>query len=269
MIIQSIKTEKLTEQGDILAFIDRYIPRVAEQSIVVITSKVVSILEGNVIPTADVDKKALIKRQADLYLQSATASKYNVEITIKNNIMIGSSGIDESNANDHYILWPRSADETAKTVWNHLRKRDKISHCGVIITDSRIVPLRWGTLGLGLAWCGFLPLKRYIGTPDIFGRNLKMTNGSILDGLAASAVLLMGEGDEQTPLAYITDVPFVTFTDAPPTPEEIAALRIAPEDDLRSPRSDDSRPLSPKRVSSKAPERSRVRNIPGLDAMNP
>jgi F420-0:gamma-glutamyl ligase len=45
----------------------------------------------------------------------------------------------------------------------------------------------------------------------------------------------MGEADEQTPMAVIEDVPFVTFQERDPTGEELAALRISLEDDLYAP----------------------------------
>jgi len=71
--------------------------------------------------------------------------------------------------------------------------------------------LRRGTIGISLAHCGFNPLKDYRGTKDIFGRKFTMTQTNITDGLAAAAVVVMGEGREQTPLALITDIPGVRF----------------------------------------------------------
>ena len=63
----------------------------------------------------------------------------------------------------------------------------------------------------------------------------ELNHASIIDGLASSAVTVMGEGNEQTPLALIKDVPFITFQDCPPTKEEIEALTIKPEDDIYAP----------------------------------
>jgi dihydrofolate synthase / folylpolyglutamate synthase len=47
--------------------------------------------------------------------------------------------------------------------------------------------------------------------------------------------MVMGEGGQQTPIALITDVPFVTFTGRDPTPEELQALIIDPKDDIYAP----------------------------------
>ena len=42
----------------------------------------------------------------------------------------------------------------------------------------------------------------------------------------------MGQGEEQTPLATITDIPFVTFQNHTPTREEHDMLRIEKEKDI-------------------------------------
>jgi F420-0:gamma-glutamyl ligase len=62
-----------------------------------------------------------------------------------------------------------------------------------------------------------------------------MTKVNVMDALAASAVLVMGEGSERTPLAVIDELPFVSFRADSPTESELARLRIAPEDDLYAP----------------------------------
>lgn len=60
------------------------------------------------------------------------------------------------------------------------------------------------------------------------------TKANIADGLASSAVLVMGEGNEQTPLAIITEIPFVRFTRNSPTKQELSELPIDLRDDLYS-----------------------------------
>ena len=62
-----------------------------------------------------------------------------------------------------------------------------------------------------------------------------MTKSSVLDGLAASAVLAMGEGNEQTPLVVIRDANFVVFNDTPPSSGDIEALIIDRNDDIYAP----------------------------------
>lgn len=50
--------------------------------------------------------------------------------------------------------------------------------------------------------------------------------------MAAAAVLVMGEGDECTPLAVLSETSFVTFQDSNPTREELDSLRISRTEDV-------------------------------------
>lgn len=59
-----------------------------------------------------------------------------------------------------------------------------------------------------------------------------MTKANVMDALAVAAVLVMGEGDEQTPLAVITDADFVEFEDKNPSKQELKDLSINIDDDL-------------------------------------
>jgi putative folate metabolism gamma-glutamate ligase len=234
MKVTSIKTEKITSTGPLTKILDTYISEFPENSILVITSKIVSICEGRVVKTNDADKHKLIEKEAELFIPPSE-SKYDVTLTIKHNLIVPSAGIDESNGNGYFILWPSDPQKTANDVREYLVRRFNISHAGVIVSDSRTSPLRWGTTGAAIAHSGFSALNNYIGTPDIFGRLLEMTKANIADGLAVSAVLVMGEGKEQTPLAVISDIPFVQFQNRNPSEKELKDLMISMKDDVYAP----------------------------------
>jgi putative folate metabolism gamma-glutamate ligase len=235
MIVTAYKTPKIVVGSDLFATLDECLPKLSEKSIVVVTSKIISICQGRIVKNdGTADKHDLIRREAQLYMEEENSRKWGIILTVKNDTLIASSGIDESNGNGYFILWPKDIEKTASDIWNYLRVNHHLKHMGVIITDSHTTPLRWGVTGIGIGWCGFEPLKNYINEPDIFGRLLHVTKASVLDGLAASSVLVMGEGKEQTPLSVITDVPFVTFKDRPPTPAEIKALHISVTEDIFS-----------------------------------
>ncbi|MDB5181359.1 MAG: putative F420-0--gamma-glutamyl ligase, partial [Candidatus Saccharibacteria bacterium] len=205
-----------------------------EGTVVAIAAKIVSLCEGRAIPMDAVDKDELIAQESSWYLPR-TSSRYNVSFTITRNMLIPTAGIDESNANDHYILWPKDVQESANRIRKHLQEKYKLKNLGVIITDSTTRPMQWGTTGIAVAFSGFKPLKDYIGTDDIFGRTMQFQKSNIANGLAAAAVLLMGEGSEQTPLCVISDLSFIEFQDNDPTAAELESLIIAPEDDLYAP----------------------------------
>lgn len=232
----AIQTHKVIpgKDTDILAVVDRYLPKLSEGSIIAITSKIISICEGNFVDSKAVQQDELVAKEADYYLPP-TESKYGFSLTIKNNLLVPNAGVDESNGNGYYILLPKNPQQSANDIRDHLRGKYNIKDLGVIITDSTTRPLRWGVTGVSIAYSGFLPLNNYIGTPDIFGRELHATKVNVADGLAATAVLAMGEGKEQSPLAVITDVSFVQFTNEDPSEEELTSLRIALEDDVYAP----------------------------------
>ena len=99
-----------------------------------------------------------------------------------------------------------------------------------MITDSRTMPLRAGVTGVAVGYAGFRGIKDYRGTPDIFGRKFKFSRTNIADGLATAAVLVMGEGSEQQPLAIIKRAP-VEFCDRVNRME----LRIDIQEDMYRP----------------------------------
>lgn len=235
MNIQAIHTDQVTDTtGDIFKFLDQHIHTLEEKSVLAVTSKIVSICEGRVVKIGSVDKDTLIANESEFYLPH-TESKYDVTLTINHNLLIASAGIDESNGNGYYVLWPSDPQQSANAIREYLVNRFLLRSVGVVITDSRTSPLRTGITGVALSHSGFLALNNYIGKPDIFGRLLTMSQANTADGLAESAVCTMGEGKEQTPLAVITDISFVQFQQRNPTEKELSDLHIDIVDDLYAP----------------------------------
>lgn len=230
MKVTPIKTIKVTAGADLYKILDDSIKSLPEKSILVITSKIISLCENNVAKIGSIAKDELIHNQADLYLP--LDKTYNINLTIKNNILIPSAGIDESNGNGFYIMWPEDPWKSANEIRHYLSKKFKLKNLGIIIVDSKTTPLRWGVTGTALAHSGFNALNDYTGKPDIFGRKFKFEKANIADSLSVAAVAVMGEGSEQTPIALIEDVPFVEFQKRNPTDLEIENLKIDMKNDL-------------------------------------
>jgi putative folate metabolism gamma-glutamate ligase len=232
MKVSVYKTDKvLPGSHDLFALLDASLPSLPDRSIVSVAAKIVSLCEGRVVSMDKAEKDDLIRQESQQYLPR-NLSKYDVSFTITHHMLIPTAGIDESNGNGDYILWPKDLQASANAIREHLLEKHGLRHVGVIITDSTTRPLQWGTTGIAIAYSGFSPLKNYIGQEDIFGRKLEYQKASIANGLAAAAVTLMGEGNEQTPLALLEDLPFVDFQDSNPTQQELQALNIEPQDDL-------------------------------------
>lgn len=232
MKVTPIKTEKIVPGKNLFTLLDESLPKLNGEEVVVITSKIVAICQGRVVKNdGKITKHDLMIKEADFYLPEEYVD-YGIYMTIKNNMVVASAGIDESNGGGYFVLWPENIQKTTNEIWEHLRKKHDVKNLGVVISDSKIIPMRKGTSGVGLSWCGFEPLRNYIGTPDIFGHNLRVTKANVVDGIAASAVLNTGEGSEQTPLAVVSEVTNVNFVDRIPTEEEINEMSIKPEDDV-------------------------------------
>jgi dihydrofolate synthase / folylpolyglutamate synthase len=234
MIITPIKTPKILPCAyPLVDIITNNIAELREDSILVITSKVVSLCENRVRSMASYDKESLVEQESDRFTKSI--GPYGFHFTVTNNTLIPSAGIDESNSNGNYVLWPENPQESANNTRKLLKSYYKLKNVGIIITDSTCSPLRRGTIGIAIAHSGFAALNNYIGKPDLFGRTFTVSMSNVAGGLASGAVTAMGEGSEQTPLCLIEGIDFVQFQDRSPLASELAELRIEPNEDIFAP----------------------------------
>lgn len=234
MQITKIQTHKILSDDVLEEVLDRYVISLEEEVILVITSKIISVLQGRIVNKETIDKQALIFREAEAVLNT-NCDEDTITLTLKNGLLIPNAGIDESNANNYYVLYPNNIQETAAYIWRYLRENYGIGKLGIVITDSHTTIMRRGVTGIALGWCGFSPLYSYIGKKDIWNRRLLTTQINILDALATAAVFVMGEGDEQIPMVVIKQAPRITFLDRVPSKEEQDMISISMEEDLYGP----------------------------------
>lgn len=226
MIISPLKTRVFKEGEDLFTFVSQYCHTLPERSVLVITSKIVALAERRTaVLTSEAAKEKLVKMES----QFALPTKH-VWLTIKDGMLMANAGIDESNANGKLVLLPRNSFKTARLLRKKLQRTYKVKKLGVLITDSRTIPLRAGVTGVALGYAGFRGVRDYRGKQDIFGRVAKYSRTNIADSLATAAVLVMGEGNEQQPLAVVKKAP-LEFCDAVHRSE----LRIAIADDMYRP----------------------------------
>jgi len=197
-------------QDDLFSVLDEYLTDVQEGDVIAISSKIVAIDEGSCLLTEGTDKTKLVVEEADLIIPR---SYWPSPLTIIKGAFIGTSGIDESNANEHYVLLPKDPFVSAQTLYAYLKERHGVEHIGVIITDSHSTPLRRGATGIAIGWWGFKPTINHVGEEDLFGRELKIEVTNLVDGLAAGANVVMGETDECQPVTIIRNTPNLTFTE--------------------------------------------------------
>jgi F420-0:gamma-glutamyl ligase len=204
-----IKTRILLPPKDnLFSVLDESLHGVEEGDIIAVSSKIVAIHEGACLPIEGTNKSELIAKESEL---SVPRSYWPSPLTVKCGAFIGTAGIDESNANGYYVLLPREPFLRAEEIHTYLKKRFGLEEVGVIITDSHSAPLRRGATGVSIGFWGFKPTINYVGTPDLFGREMKIEVANLADSLAAGAGVVMGETDQCQPVVIIRGTPEVTF----------------------------------------------------------
>ena len=225
MHVIGIKTPIFLENNSLADFIKKHVFGLQSGDILVVTSKIVALSEGR---TGKIEEKnKLIFKESKKVIETPWAF-----LTLNDEGWGINAGIDESNAEKKLIMLPKNSFETAKNLQKIIKKHYSLKKFGVLITDTRSVSLRVGTVGRALGFAGFEPIKSYIGKKDLFGRKSRVTKSNHADGLAAAAVLVMGEGNEQIPFVIIKNAP-VKFT-ARTISKKSRKLALEPEKDIFS-----------------------------------
>jgi coenzyme F420-0:L-glutamate ligase len=225
MIVSPIRTRIFREGEDLIPFIAEHLRGLEERAVLAMSSKVVALSEGRVVKGGGIAMTGLIQSESDFALPTK-----HVWLTIKDGLVTANAGIDESNAATGLVLLPRDSYEAASRIRKSLQARFGVKELGVVITDSGLLPLRAGVIGVALGYAGFHGVRDYRGKPDLFGREMKFSSTNVADGLATAATLVMGEGDERMPMAVIEEAP-VEFCDE----VNRDALKIETEDDMFGP----------------------------------
>lgn len=192
---------------------------IRDGDVVIFSAKAVGTSQGRLVdlskvrPTKKAEKMALKHkldpRFAQVILEEADSILGGVDmavLTVKNGVLIANAGADQSNAPlGHAALWPEDPQKTAEDL--RLGFREKGLHVGVMVIDSRTMPLRMGSSAVALGVAGFAPVEDLRGKKDLFGRAMKIKRAALADELAAAANLVMGETAESIPIAVARGAP--------------------------------------------------------------
>jgi len=196
--------------------------KIKDGDVIAIASKMVSKALGRVVELAKVRTSARARRLAKKFSIPAELCQLILResgkvlggvpgalLTINGGILIANAGIDRKNApRGSAVLWPKNPHRVADSLRLEIESRVG-KKVGLIIVDSRLSPMRLGTTGIALAASGFRPVQDYRGKSDREGRRIRLTVHSLADDLASAAHLVMGEGDEGTPIAIMRGSPIV------------------------------------------------------------
>jgi coenzyme F420-0:L-glutamate ligase / coenzyme F420-1:gamma-L-glutamate ligase len=119
--------------------------------------------------------------------------------------IMANAGIDQSNvsgSSESALLLPENPDLSAHRLREEIHARTGLS-VGVLITDSFGRPWRVGTTGVAIGAAGIASILDLRGTPDMFGRTLRVSVVGHADEIAAAASLVMGQGAERRPVVIV------------------------------------------------------------------
>jgi len=120
------------------------------------------------------------------------------------------AGIDRSNvAGSDLLLLPKRPFESARRIRERLA-----ADPAVVVTDTCGRPFRHGQTGVAIGWAGMPASRDWRGERDRAGHELEATVQAVVDELAGTANLLMGEGDGGTPAVVVRDWSFGDHDDS-------------------------------------------------------
>jgi len=192
-----------------------------DNDLLVVASKVVSVVENRILNFDTITytdlaeklaKKAKISPEFAQIILNESNNNFIGAVpgaitTINKYGLLANAGADQSNVNDEQaIILPEDCKASARKlhmqIYQHFSK-----FVGIIIADSRTIPLRLGTVGAALATYGFLSVIDERGNKDLFGRLMHITTRAVADQLATAAEIVMGETNEQIPFVIIRGYP--------------------------------------------------------------
>ena len=201
---------------------------VQDGDVLAISSKYAAVAAGRIFSLAEILPTACAEQLAGRYGMDAAVAQLVIDeadhifggielgflLTAKGGVISPNAGLDRSNIpSGKVVLLPEDPFKTAEAMRQALQNRLRC-RIGLILTDSWLMPGRYGTTGIAIAMAGFQPIKDERGKKDLFGNPMAVTQIGVADSLAACAQVVMGERDEATPFAIIRGAN-LELTDAP------------------------------------------------------
>jgi coenzyme F420-0:L-glutamate ligase / coenzyme F420-1:gamma-L-glutamate ligase len=205
-------------------------PWLTDGDVLVVTSKVVSKVEGRLVPApSDPDERDALRRElVDAETERVLARRGRTLIVAgKLGIVQAAAGVDGSNVRlDELALLPADPDGSAARLRAELRRRLGVQ-VAVVITDTMGRAWRVGQTDVAIGSAGLTVLHRYAGAVDAEGNELLVTEVATADELAGAADLVKGK---------LGGLPVAVVRGLPPTDDGSTArdlVRPLPEDLFR------------------------------------
>jgi coenzyme F420-0:L-glutamate ligase len=183
--------------GDDLATVIAEHATLEDGDVLVVTSKVVSKVEGRLILLESFDpdvREAARQAAIDSETVRVVASRGPLRIVqTRHGLVVAAAGVDASNvARDEIALLPVDPDASAQLLREGLRERLGVE-VGVIITDTMGRPWREGLTDVAIGVAGITAVTDPRGQTDVYGNVLGVTRVAVADEIAAAADLVKGK----------------------------------------------------------------------------
>ena len=193
---------------DLAAAIADAAPWIADGDVLLVTSKVISKVEGRLVPspTDPVERDALRRRLIDDESVRLVAQMGRTKI-VENRlgIVAAAAGIDASNVlADEIALLPDDPDASAARLRQAFA--DRGLDVAVVVTDTQGRAWRLGVTDVAIGAAGLPVLADHRGDTDRHGNELVVTQVAVADELAAAGDLVKGKLG-QVPVAVARGLP--------------------------------------------------------------
>jgi len=191
---------------------------IKEKDIIVITHKIVSKVEGDIVNLEKISPSEQAKEIAEktgkepalveLILRETKeivrVGPNSIITETNNGIVCANAGLDKSNIEGerNVALLPRNPDASAQKIKQEIKELTGFD-VAVVISDTHGRPLRMGEINVAIGVAGIKPTKDRRGEKDLFGYVLKVKQTAIADELASAAELVIGQANEGVPVAII------------------------------------------------------------------
>lgn len=194
---------------DLAAALASAAPWLRDGDVVVVTSKVLSKVEGRLVsvPSSPEERDAVRREWVEAESVRVLARRGRTLITEnKLGIVQAASGVDASNvAGDEIALLPVDPDGSAAALRSALAARLGVS-VAVVVTDTMGRAWRVGQTDAAIGASGLAVLHRYGGSVDRHGNPLVVTEVAVADEIAAAADLVKGKLGS-VPVAVVRGLP--------------------------------------------------------------
>jgi coenzyme F420-0:L-glutamate ligase/coenzyme F420-1:gamma-L-glutamate ligase len=185
--------------GDDLAeIITTAAPWLQDGDVLVVTSKIVSKAEGQLVEVPDSEPERNAARERILSEQTArpvARRGQTVIVATHHGFVMAAAGIDNSNVDpSQLVLLPKDPDASARAMRAALTERFGLS-VAVIISDTMGRPWRNGLTDVALGVAGIEPIRDHRGEVDPYGNALHLTQMAVVDELCGAAELVKGKCD--------------------------------------------------------------------------